>query len=91
MQRDKGKAGEREVAELVRELTGWDVWRRVRQHGGDSDLEGVPGWSVEIKRHRTATRGDLAQWWAQTVAQAGDLLTGAAGSFVSSTRGRMRA
>lgn len=74
MQRNKGKAGEREAAELVRELTGWDVRRRVRQHDGDSDLEGVPGWSVEVKRHRTATRGDLARWWAQAVAQAGDLL-----------------
>lgn len=43
MQRDKGKAGEREAAELVRELTGWDVRRRVRQHEGDSDLTGAPG------------------------------------------------
>lgn len=74
MQRSKGKAGEREAAALVRELTGWDVQRRVRQHDGDSDLQGVPGWSVEVKRHRTATRGDLTRWWAQTVAQAGDLL-----------------
>lgn len=74
MQRNKGKAGEREAAELVRELTGWVVRRRVRQHDGDSDLEGVPGWSVEVKRHRTATRGDLARWWAQAVTQAGALL-----------------
>ena len=72
MQRNKGKAGEREAAELVRELTGWDVRRRVRQHGGDSDLEGVPGWSVEVKRHRTATRAELAQWWRQAVSQSGD-------------------
>jgi hypothetical protein len=43
MQRNKGKTGEREVAAIVRELTGWDVRRRVRQHDGDSDLEGVPG------------------------------------------------
>ena len=46
----------------------------MRQHGGDSDLEGVPGWSVEVKRHCTATRGDLARWWQQTTAQAGELL-----------------
>ena len=58
----------------MRELTGWDVRRRVRQHDDDSDLEGVPGWSVEVKRHRTATRGDLARWWAQAVTQAGALL-----------------
>lgn len=74
MQRNKGKAGEREAAELVRDLTGWDVRRRVRQHAGDSDLQGVPGWAVEVKRHRTAQAGEVARWWAQAVAQAGDLL-----------------
>jgi hypothetical protein len=71
LSRNKGKAGEREAAALVRDLTGWDVRRRVRQHGGDSDLEGVPGWSVEVKRHRSATRGDLAGWWRQAATQAG--------------------
>ncbi len=70
MQRNKGKAGEREAAELVRQHTGWDVRRRVRQHDGDTDLEGVPGWAVEVKRHRTAQAGDVARWWAQAVAQA---------------------
>ncbi|MFT3818321.1 MAG: hypothetical protein QM750_11930 [Rubrivivax sp.] len=71
MQRDKGKAGEREAAGLIRDLTGWDVRRRVRQHDGDSDLVGVPGWTVEVKRRRSATQADLARWWAQAVAQAG--------------------
>lgn len=71
MQRNKGKAGEREIAALVRDLTGWDVRRRVRQHDGDSDLEGVPGWSVEVKRHRSASAADVAAWWRQAVAQAG--------------------
>ncbi len=70
MQRTKGKAGEREIAALVRDLTGWDVRRRVRQHDGDSDLDGVPGWSVEVKRHRAAQRHQIAAWWAQTVQQA---------------------
>lgn len=72
MQRTKGRAGEREIAAIVRDLTGWDVRRRVRQHEGDSDLDGVPGWSVEVKRHRTASRAEVARWWLQTVAQAGD-------------------
>ena len=71
MQRQKGKTGEREAAALIRDLAGWDVQRRVRQHGGDSDLVGVPGWSVEVKRRRSATQSDLATWWAQAVAQAG--------------------
>lgn len=70
-QREKGKAGEREAAALVRELTGWVVQRRVRQRDGDSDLLGVPGWAVEVKRHRTAGRAELARWWAQAVDQAG--------------------
>jgi len=70
MQRNKGAGGEREIAGIMRDLTGWDVRRRVRQHDGDSDLEGVPGWSVEVKRHRTASRGDIAGWWRQTAAQA---------------------
>lgn len=70
MQRNKGKAGEREAADLVRQFTGWDVQRRVRQHDGDSDLVGVPGWAVEVKRHRTALPGEVARWWAQAEAQA---------------------
>ena len=70
MCRIKGQAGEREVAALIRDATGWDVRRRVRQHDSDSDLEGVSGWSSEVKRHRSATRGDIARWWAQAVNQA---------------------
>ncbi len=74
VQCDKGKAGEREAAALIRDLTGWDVRRRVRQHDGDSDLVGVPGWSVEIKRYRSASQADVARWWVQAAAQAGELL-----------------
>jgi hypothetical protein len=74
MQRRKGQVGEREAAELIRQHTGWGVQRRVRNAAGDSDLVGVPGWSVEIKRHASATRADLARWWAQTLAQSGGQL-----------------
>ncbi len=70
MQRDKGKVGEREAAELVRQHTGWDVRRRVRQHDGDSDLVGTPGWAIEIKRCRTALPGEVAAWWRQALDQA---------------------
>jgi Holliday junction resolvase len=70
MQRDKGKVGERELAALLTELTGHDVRRRVRQHEGDSDLEGLPGWSVECKRYRSAAPADVSRWWAQAAAQA---------------------
>lgn len=76
MQRNKGKAGEREVAAMIRDLTGWDVRRRVRQHDGDSDLVGVPGWVVEVKRHKTAARHEISAWWRQTVDQASNIPTG---------------
>jgi Holliday junction resolvase len=68
--RNKGKAGEREAANLLAQVTGFDVRRRVRQHDGDSDLEGIPAWSIEVKRHATATPGKLAEWWQQAVTQA---------------------
>lgn len=67
----KGARGERELAALLRDLTGLDVRRRVRQHRGDSDLVGVPGWSIEVKRHAKTTPATVAAWWAQAVAQAG--------------------
>lgn len=74
MSRTKGAAAEREVAALIRDLTGWDAQRRVRQHDGDSDLLGVPGWSIEVKRHARVTPAVLESWWDQTVSQAGGLL-----------------
>ena len=70
MQRNKGKVGEREIAALVSVLTGWNVQRRVRQHDGDSDLEGVPGWGIEVKRHAKAPRASIRQWWQRAQAQA---------------------
>ena len=70
--RRKGANGELEIAGIIRDLTGWDVRRKVRQHDGDSDLEGVPGWSVEVKRHATASRGEIRKWWEQAVMQAPD-------------------
>jgi hypothetical protein len=74
MARTKGARGELEAASLIADLTGWVVKRRVRNHAGDSDLVGVPGWSVEIKRHASATRGDIARWWTQAAIQATDAL-----------------
>lgn len=70
MSRNKGQASEREVASLVCDLNGWDVRRRVRQREGDSDLDGVPGWCIEVKRHSGAGRANLARWWAQAAVQA---------------------
>ena len=69
--RSKGLRGEQEVANLLRELTGQDVRRRVRQHRGDSDLEGLDGWSIEVKRAAKADNALLRSWWKQACAQAG--------------------
>lgn len=70
MSRNKGKTGEREAAALLSDLLGLDIRRRVRQHDGDSDLEGLPGWCLEVKRHATASRAEVAGWWRQAVTQA---------------------
>ncbi|MFN7323062.1 MAG: hypothetical protein ACK5SP_02195 [bacterium] len=70
MSRRKGKAGEREVAALIRDVTGLDCQRRVRQHDGDSDLLGVPGWSIEVKRYGQVGRADIIKWYRQAVEQA---------------------
>ncbi len=69
-QRDKGARGEREVAALISDLLGYKVSRRCRQHDGDCDLEGVPGWSVEVKNHAKVTRSLIMGWWQQAVDQA---------------------
>ena len=57
---------------MIRDLTGWDVQRRVRQHDGDSDLVGVPGWSIEVKNCQKALQGDISRWWGQCITQAAE-------------------
>ena len=71
MQRTKGQVGEREASALISQHTGWHVTRRVRNAAGDSDLVGVPGWSVEIKRYATGSKGDIERWWKQCLSQCG--------------------
>lgn len=75
LSRQKGKAGERELARLLSDLTGHSITRRVRQHDGDDDLVGLPGWSVEGKRYAAITPGLVRKWWEQ--AQAQGIRTGA--------------
>ena len=70
-QRTKGQGGEREAAHLLTELSGQAVTRRVRQHAGDADLIGLPGWAVEVKRARAVSRAVVAAWWQQACRQAG--------------------
>lgn len=70
MSREKGKRGEREVAAIISDLLGVSASRRVRQREGDSDILGVLGWSIEVKRWSLLRAYEIDQAWAQAVAQA---------------------
>jgi len=72
--RNKGKRGELAVCHIIFELTGWNAQRRVKNDHGDSDLIGVPGWSVEVKDHAKSTLGDVREWWAQACHQSNGLV-----------------
>ena len=69
MQREKGKRGEREVANLLAKLTGRDIRRRCRQHPGDSDLLGLDPWVIECKLQKAL---NLNGWWEQALQQQGE-------------------
>ena len=65
--RMKGKRGELEVCELIRHYTGIEARRNLDQPAiGGSDIIGVSGWSIEVKRQKKW----LAEWWTQAAAQA---------------------
>ena len=69
--RAKGKAFEREVANLIKDHTGFDVKRNLMQTAeGGHDLLGVPGFAIECKRYASVKHGDLLKFWQQTVKQA---------------------
>lgn len=70
LSREKGKRGEREVAAIISDLLGVSASRRVRQHDGDSDILGVPGWSIEVKRWSLLVPHEVNRAWAQAVEQA---------------------
>lgn len=68
MQRNKGIAGERAVAILIRDWLGLDVRRNWQQQAaeGGSDLTGIPGWAVEVKWAKEWR----SEWWDQCCRQA---------------------
>lgn len=72
-QREKGKAGEREAAHLIRDSWGIEA-RRGRQYRGSDDSPDVicvPGLNVEVKRREA---GNPGAWLEQAQAEAGDAL-----------------
>lgn len=67
--RQKGKNGELEVVHILREELGLETTRNLDQwRDGGSDILGVEGWAIEVKRAKTP---QLKNWWEQTVKQAG--------------------
>lgn len=73
MQRNKGAAYERKVANLLTEATGTTWRRRVRNQAGDSDVVAdEPAFariSIECKHANTLS---LPSWWRQAQNQAGE-------------------
>lgn len=66
--RNKGAAGEREVAKIIDDLLGITVQRNLDQwRAGGFDLTGLEGWAIEVKR---AKKPLLSAWWKQTIEQA---------------------
>lgn len=65
---NKGKAGEREVADIIFYATGVKATRNLNQaRNGGHDLDGVPGISVEVKRQEKLS---INTWWKQCTRQA---------------------
>ena len=65
--RTKGRAGEQDVAKILREELGIEVkrnWAEQAHHGG-ADLVGVDGWSIEVKRSKKYSK----KWWGQSLNQ----------------------
>jgi len=79
--RAKGASGEREFANLLYDHLGVKLERKLDQcRGGGHDLtlsdtstpvaQYLDRYAFEIKRHSTATRGKIADWWEQAKRQA---------------------
>lgn len=70
-QRNKGAAGERELAKLLSERLDIECYRNLEQSRcGGADLLDVGPWAIEVKRHE---RLAISTWWGQACQQAKDL------------------
>lgn len=73
--RAKGASGERElIGELKKllppELTD-GLERNLEQvRGGGHDINGLPGWTLEVKRYSEVKPADMERFWLQTTEQA---------------------
>ena len=68
--RNKGRAGEQECCRILRdEFPMFQVnrnWMAQSAEGGADVV--IPGWAIEIKRHKTAS--NIRSWWTQAATQA---------------------
>lgn len=66
--RNKGRAGEQEIARILRDELNIEVTRNWQQQAaqGGVDIIGIPGWAIEVKRAKKFSK----DWWTQTAAQA---------------------
>lgn len=70
--RNKGAVVEREFAALAYEISGIKLRRALEQcRSGGHDLEGLPGWAIEVKaRAERPGPAELEKMWQQTIEQA---------------------
>ena len=72
--RNKGRRGEREVIDEIKELLGIELEVNYAQtFGGGHDLispNGYMPYAIEVKRRKAITQSDIKNWWDQTVKQA---------------------
>ncbi len=72
--RNKGRRGEREVIDEIKELLGIELEVNYAQtFGGGHDLispNGYMPYAIEVKRRKAITQSDIKNWWDQTVRQA---------------------
>lgn len=73
--RNKGRRGEAELARLLSDELGLEVTRNLLQaREGGHDLDGIPGWCLEVKRRARVTEGEKRAWWEQARAAAVEML-----------------
>lgn len=66
--REKGKRGEREFANIMRDWLGENITRRIEQtRDSGHDLDGLEPFAVEVKRCETLK---IPSWWRQATKSA---------------------
>jgi Holliday junction resolvase len=72
--REKGKRGEREVVNLLKDYLGddYDFKRNLlgQCRDGGMDVLGLEGWAIEVKNYANVTPSNIQSWWEQTCEEA---------------------